>query len=88
MKNIRAKFPALKQVARFETSFHGTIPEKRVTYGVPYEWKEEVGVRRYGFHGSSHQYIAQTLAKLQPQAKKIVSCHLGGSSSVCGILDG
>ena len=88
MKNIRSRFPTLTQVARFETSFHSTIPEKRVTYGVPYAWKEDVGIRRYGFHGSSHQYITQTLKKLQPNAKKIINCHLGGSSSICAILDG
>ena len=88
MKDIRKRFPGLTQVARFETSFHGTIPEKRVTYGVPYQWKEELGIRRYGFHGSSHQYISQTVAKLQPGARKIINCHLGGSSSICAILDG
>lgn len=88
MKDIRKRFPQLIQVARFETSFHGTIPEKRVTYGVPYQWKEELGIRRYGFHGSSHQYISQTVAKLQPGARRIINCHLGGSSSICAILDG
>ena len=88
MKDIRKRYPQLLQVARFETSFHGTIPEKRVTYGVPYQWKEELGIRRYGFHGSSHQYIAQTVAKLQPGARRIISCHLGGSSSSCAVLDG
>ena len=88
MKDIRTRFPQLIQVARFETSFHGTIPEKRVTYGVPWQWKEELGIRRYGFHGSSHQYISQTVAKLQPGARRIINCHLGGSSSICAILDG
>ena len=88
MKDIRKRFPGLTQVARFETSFHGSIPEKRVTYGVPYQWKEELGIRRYGFHGSSHQYISQTVARLQPGARKIINCHLGGSSSICAILDG
>ncbi len=88
MKDIRNRFPGLTQVARFETSFHGSIPEKRVTYGVPYAWKEELGIRRYGFHGSSHQYISQTVAKLQPGARRIINCHLGGSSSICAILDG
>ncbi len=88
MKDIKNRFPGLTQVARFETSFHGSIPEKRVTYGVPYQWKEEMGIRRYGFHGSSHQYISQTVAKLQPGARKIINCHLGGSSSICAILDG
>ena len=88
MKDIRRRFPELTQVARFETSFHSTIPEYRVTYGVPYQWKEELGIRRYGFHGSSHQYITQTLAKLQPSARRIINCHLGGSSSICAIQDG
>ena len=88
MRSIHTRFPKLTQVARFETSFHGTIPEKRVVYGVPHKWKDEAGIRRYGFHGSSHQYIAQTVAKLQPGARKIVNCHLGGSSSICAILDG
>ncbi len=88
MRSIAERFPELTQVARFETSFHSTIPEKRVVYGVPYSWKEEAGIRRYGFHGSSHQYIAQTVEKLQPGVKKIINCHLGGSSSICAILDG
>ena len=88
MKGIRKRYPQLIQVARFETSFHGTIPEKRVTYGVPYQWKEELGIRRYGFHGSSHQYISQAVKKLQPGARRIINCHLGGSSSICAILDG
>ncbi len=88
MKDIRKRFPGLTQVARFETSFHGTIPAYRVTYGVPYEWKEEVGIRRYGFHGSSHQYISQKIAQLQPDARRVINCHLGGSSSICAILDG
>lgn len=88
MKNIRENYPNLLQVARFETSFHATIPEYRTTYGVPYAWREEFGIRRYGFHGSSHEYIARTMAKLQPNARRVISCHLGGSSSICGILDG
>lgn len=88
MKDIRKRFPQLKQVARFETSFHGTIPEQRVTYGVPWQWKQELGIRRYGFHGSSHQYISQKIAQLQPGARRIINCHLGGSSSICAILDG
>jgi acetate kinase len=88
MKDIRKNYPELLQVARFETSFHATIPDCRTTYGVPYSWREEFGVRKYGFHGSSHEYIATTMAKLQPDAKRIVTCHLGGSSSICAILEG
>lgn len=88
MKDIAARFPSLRQVARFETSFHGTIPDCRTTYGVPWQWREELGIRKYGFHGSSHQYIASKMQELQPDAKKVICCHLGGSSSVCGILEG
>lgn len=88
MKDIRANYPDLVQVARFETSFHATIPDCRTTYGVLYSWREEFGIRRYGFHGSSHEYIARTMQKLQPNARRVITCHLGGSSSICGILDG
>ena len=88
MKDIREKYPELKQIARFETSFHGTIPEYRTAYGVPYSWREELGIRKYGFHGSSHEYIAGRMRQLCPGAKRVISCHLGGSSSICAILDG
>lgn len=82
MKEIRRQFPGLRQVVRFETSFHADIPDYRTVYGVPYRW-QEWGIRKYGFHGSSHQYIAETV-----RARRIISCHLGGSSSICAILDG
>lgn len=85
MKDIRARYPQLKQIARFETSFHGTIPDCRTTYGVPYQWREELGIRKYGFHGSSHEYIAGKVRQLNAEAKKVISCHLGGSSSICAI---
>ena len=88
MKDIRQNYPQLLQVSRFETSFHATIPEYRTAYGVPHAWREELGVRKYGFHGSSHEYIAKTMGKLQPDAKRVITCHLGGSSSICAILEG
>lgn len=88
MKDIRQRYPNLKQIARFETSFHGTIPDCRTTYGVPYQWRQELGIRKYGFHGSSHEYIAGKVQQLNPEAKKVISCHLGGSSSICAIEDG
>ena len=88
MKDIREKYPALKQIARFETSFHSTIPDCRTSYGVPYSWREELGIRKYGFHGSSHEYIAGKMQQLCPEAKRVISCHLGGSSSICAIRDG
>ena len=88
MRTLRDKYPGLTQAAYFETSFHATIPEYRTTYGVPYEWQESYGIRRYGFHGSSHSFIAQKLKELDPEAKRVISIHLGGSSSLCAILDG
>lgn len=88
MKTVAERWPSLRQVAYFETSFHATIPEERVTYGVPYEWKERYAVRRYGFHGSSHSYIAMKMGELEPSARRVISIHLGGSSSVCAIRDG
>ena len=88
MKSIMAEYPDITQIAYFETSFHATIPEKRVVYGVPYEWKEKYGVRRYGFHGSSHSFIAGKVKEIEPKADKIISLHLGGSSSICAIENG
>ena len=88
MKDIHERFPSLTQVARFETSFHATIPDCRTTYGVPYQWREEWGIRKYGFHGSSHEYIAGKMKELCPDAHRVISCHLGGSSSICAIQDG
>lgn len=82
MKEIARQFPQLRQVVRFETSFHADIPDYRRVYGVPYQW-QEWGIRKYGFHGSSHQYIAETVP-----TRRVISCHLGGSSSVCAILEG
>lgn len=87
MRALRDKYPQLRQVAYFETSFHATMPEYRAVYGVPYQWYREYGIRRYGFHGSSHSYIAWKLHELEPSAKRIISIHLGGSSSLCAIKD-
>lgn len=88
MRAMAKLYPAIPQVACFETAFHATQPEYRAVYGVPYEWKERYGVRRYGFHGSSHSYIAWKMAQEAPQCRRIISCHLGGSSSLCAILEG
>jgi acetate kinase len=88
MLSVREKHPALRQIACFETAFHATIPPERALYGVPYEWMEKMGLRRYGFHGSSHSYIAWRMAQQMPGARRIISAHLGGSSSLCAILDG
>lgn len=88
MKAFAEKLPDVPQVACFETAFHQTIPLARQVYGIPWEWTDKLGIRRYGFHGASHRYIATRAKELIPQARKIISCHLGGSCSVCAIEDG
>jgi len=71
-----------------DVAFHQTIPQSRQVYAIPHEWTEKLGIRRYGFHGASHRYIATRVKEIVPSAKKIISCHLGGSSSICAIEDG
>jgi acetate kinase len=88
MKAFARKLPGVPQVAAFETAFHQTIPAARQVYAIPQEWTEKLGIRRYGFHGASHRYIATRVAELVPEARKIISCHLGGSSSVTAIENG
>lgn len=88
MKAFAEKIPGLPQVAAFETAFHQTIPPARQVYGIPHKWVNELGIRRYGFHGASHRYIATRMKEILPQARKIISCHLGGSCSICAIEDG
>jgi len=89
MRNLRGRFPGLPLVAAFETGFHRTIPEAHQRYAVPDEWATEYGIRRWGFHGASHRFIAGRMAELlgRPDAK-VICCHLGGSSSLCAIKDG
>ena len=88
MRRVQERYPGLTQIACFETAFHATIPLERTVYGIPYEWVEQLGMRRYGFHGSSHSYIAWKMEREAPEARRLVSVHLGGSSSLCAIRDG
>ncbi len=76
--------PDVPRVGVFETAFHRTIPMPRRIFPVPYEWYEKYGVMRMGYHGASHGYIAQKLS----DKRRVISCHLGGSASICAILDG
>jgi acetate kinase len=88
MKAFAARLPDVPQIAAFETAFHQTIPASRTTYGVPWAWTQ-AGVRRYGFHGASHRYIAVRSAELLKRKDlRVISCHVGGSSSICAIKDG
>jgi acetate kinase len=75
--------PHLPHVAVFDTAFHGTIPEHAWTYGLPRRWRDEWGIRRYGFHGLSVQWAAEQVA-----AARLVVCHLGGGCSVTAVRDG
>ena len=84
---FRKILPDTRMVGVFETAFHTTVPQERRIYSVPYEWYEKYGIARMGYHGASHSYIAEQAAKQGP-AKRIISCHLGGSCSICAILDG
>ncbi len=81
--------PKIPMVAVFDTAFHQTMDEISYLYPVPYRWYKEYKVRKYGFHGTSHRYIALTLAnELNRQDLKIISCHLGNGGSITAIKDG
>jgi acetate kinase len=89
MRAFAQKLPQVPQVAAFETAFHQTIPMPRQVYAIPHEWTEKLGIRRYGFHGASHRYIATRVRELLgPDARRVISCHLGGSCSICAIENG
>jgi acetate kinase len=82
-------FPKSKQVAVFDTAFHQTIPETAFLYGLPYSWYSKKGIRRYGFHGTSHKYVTNSAIKLLKKPKaKIISCHLGNGASITATLKG
>jgi acetate kinase len=89
MRAFAQQMPDTPLVAAFETGFHQTIPAARTTYGIPYEWTAKYGVRRYGFHGASHRYVSLRTAEiLRRGGPRGISCHLGGSSSICAIENG
>ena len=84
---MRGFLPKARFIGCFETAFHRDIPLGRKLFGVPYEWYERYGVQRLGYHGASHGYIADVLSS-EGGAYKAISCHLGGSCSVCAIENG
>ncbi len=89
MRLLADKLPKIPLVAAFETDFHRTIPPHNQLFAIPYEWTESHCVRRWGFHGASHRYIAGRTAELLGRTDlRIISCHLGGSSSLCAIRNG
>lgn len=81
----------IPQVAVFDTAFHQTMPEKAYMYAIPYEYYEKYGVRKYGFHGTSHRYVSTEMAKLMGkpiEELKIITCHIGNGSSITAIDGG
>ena len=91
MEACRKVVPNMKMVAVFDTAFHQTLPKERYIYPIPYEYYEKYGIRKYGFHGTSHQYVAERVAyllKKDVKELKIVNCHLGQGASVCAIQKG
>ena len=91
IKAVSAVLPAVPQVGVFDTAFHQTMPQYAYMYGLPYEYYEKHGIRRYGFHGTSHKYVSAKGAKfagLDPQNSKVITCHLGNGSSIAAVVNG
>lgn len=85
---FRSLLPDKLMVGCFETAFHTTIPLARRIYALPYEWYERYGICRLGYHGASHGYIARRIRERAGEHFKLISCHMGGSGSICAIQDG
>lgn len=91
MDAVRAALPDVPSVACFDTAFHATMPVQATTYAVPADWRERLGVRRYGFHGLSHAYASRRAAQVlgrDPDGLRLVSCHLGAGASLCAVSAG
>jgi acetate kinase len=91
VKVCKELMPDKPQVGVFDTAFHQSMPEKAYIYALPYEYYEEYGVRRYGFHGTSHGYVAKRAAEMMDQdlsELKIITCHLGNGASVAAVKNG
>lgn len=86
MRQLADTVPDIPLVAAFETDFHSTIPESRKRYALPKAWADAIPIRKWGFHGASHRYIAIRSSQLLGRSDaRVISCHLGGSSSLCAI---
>lgn len=94
LKGVRAMealIPGIPQVAVFDTAFHQTMPDYAYMYGLPYEMYKKYGVRRYGFHGTSHRYVSKRVCEflgVNPVGQKIITCHIGNGGSIAAIKDG
>lgn len=89
MRQLRSAFPQIPLVAALETAFHDTIPPANRLYAIPYEWSQDYEVQRWGFHGASHRYLNTRMAQLLKRDDlRIITCHLGGSNSLCAARGG
>ena len=89
MRAFQHTAPAVPLVALFETSFYTEVPDGTYTYGVPLEWRDRYGIRRYGFHGASHRAASERVRDIASSNRlRHISCHLGGSSSIAAIRNG
>ena len=83
--------PGVPQVAVFDTAFHQTMPAKAYMYALPYKDYTDYGIRRYGFHGTSHRYVSKRACEylgIDPKHTKMITCHIGNGGSICAVLDG
>lgn len=88
---ISAILPDVPQIGVFDTAFHQTMPDYAYLYAIPYHLYKKYGIRRYGFHGTSHRYVSQRVCEflgVQPEGKKIITCHIGNGASVSAVKDG
>lgn len=89
VKACKKHFPKAKQIAIFDTAFHQSLEEKAFLYALPSSWYRKHGIRRYGFHGTSHQYVVNQALKIHKKKNaKIISCHLGNGASITATLNG
>ena len=91
VKAVQELMPGLPQVGVFDTAFHQTMPDYAYMYAVPYELYEKYGVRRYGFHGTSHRYVSQRVCDflgVKAEDKKVITCHIGNGGSVAAVDGG
>ena len=88
IETMQTLTPNIPLIGSFETGFHKTIPEYAYIYSIDKNLADEFSIRKYGFHGAAHSFVAYKYNQIEPSAKKIISIHLGGSSSLCAIKDG
>ncbi|MDY6098693.1 MAG: acetate kinase [Bacteroidaceae bacterium] len=88
---VKALLPDIPQVGVFDTAFHQTMPDYAYMYALPYDLYQQYGVRRYGFHGTSHRYVSQRVCEylgIKPEGTRIITCHIGNGASIAAVKDG